>query len=88
MTMVITDDFVIGVEVMFHSLREHSRIRREFVVMVTSTVSSLKRKSLESVADRIVEVRPQDGCEEQCCNFGGNATLASSLSSPRCVACC
>lgn len=56
-TMVTSDDFVIGAEVMFHSLREHSRIRRPLVVMVTSEVSKLKRESLKSVADEIFEVR-------------------------------
>lgn len=56
-TMVGTDDFVIGAEVMFHSLREHSRIRRQHVVIVTSEVSPLRRKALEAAADQVIEVR-------------------------------
>lgn len=56
-TMVGTDDFVIGAEVMFHSLREHSRIRRQHVVIVTPEVSPLRRKVLEAAADQVIEVR-------------------------------
>lgn len=57
-TMVTSDDFVIGAEVMLHSLREHSdpRIRRPRVVIVTSGVSQIKRRVLEAVADDVVEV--------------------------------
>lgn len=55
-TMVTSDDFAIGAELMLHSLREHSRIRRPQLVMVTSGVSQMKRRALEVVADQIMEV--------------------------------
>lgn len=56
-TMVTNDDFVIGAEVMFHSLRQRSRARRPHVVMVLPTVSPLQRKRLDAVADEVIEVR-------------------------------
>ena len=56
-TMVISDDFAIGAEVMFHSLRDHSRIRRSHVVLVTSDVSEGNRQMLKATADEVVEVR-------------------------------
>ncbi|CAM9982907.1 unnamed protein product [Ectocarpus fasciculatus] len=60
-TMVTSDDFVIGAEVMLHSLREHcggSTRRRALVVMVTSGVSQLKRQALKAVSDEVIEVEP------------------------------
>lgn len=59
-TMVTSDDFVIGAEVMLHSLREHcggSTRRPALVVMVTSGVSKLKRQALKAVSDEVIEVR-------------------------------
>ena len=56
-TMITSDDFAIGAELMLHSLREHSCIRRPQVVMVTAGVSQIKRLALEVVADRVIEVR-------------------------------
>lgn len=56
-TMLINDDFAIGAEVMLHSLREHSRIRRAQVVIVTAEVSEAKRQSLSMVADKIIQVQ-------------------------------
>ena len=56
-TMVISDSFAIGAEVMLHSLRDHSRVRRPHVVLVTSDVSEEKREMLKAAADEIVEVR-------------------------------
>lgn len=55
-TMVTSDDFVIGAELMLHSLREHSLIRRPQLVIVTSGVSQMKRRVLEAVADEVMEV--------------------------------
>lgn len=55
-TMITSDDFAIGAEVMLHSLRQHSRTRRSQVVMVTSEVSEMKRQALKSVADEVIEV--------------------------------
>lgn len=55
-TMVTNDNFVTGVEVTLYSLREHCRVHRPMVVMVTPQVSALKRKSIELVADEILEV--------------------------------
>lgn len=56
-TMVISDDFAVGAEVMFHSLRDHSRSRRPHVVLVTSDVSEEKRDMLKAAVDEVVEVR-------------------------------
>lgn len=56
-TMLINDEFAIGAEVMLYSLREHSKVRREHVVLVTPDVSELKRRSLKPVADHIIEVQ-------------------------------
>lgn len=56
-TMITSDDFAIGAEVMLHSLRQHSRKTRPRVVMVTSEVSDMKREALRAVADEIVEVQ-------------------------------
>lgn len=59
-TMVTSDDFVIGAEVMLHSLRENcgdNTRRRALVVMVTSGVSQLKRQALKAVSDEVIEVR-------------------------------
>ena len=56
-TMVISNDFAIGAEVMFQSLRDHSRIRRPHVVLVTSAVSEGERKMLKAATDEMVEVR-------------------------------
>ena len=56
-TMVISDDFAVGAEVMFHSLRDHSRSPRPHVVLVTSDVSEEKREMLKAAADEVVEVR-------------------------------
>lgn len=56
-TMVLDDDMAIGAEVMLHSLREHSRIWRPQVVMVTSGVSYAGRQMLEAVTDNMIEVR-------------------------------
>lgn len=62
-TMVTSDDFVIGAEVMLHSLRKHGKIigagvgrRRPLVVMVTPGVSTIKRQALETIADDVIEV--------------------------------
>lgn len=65
-TMVTNDDFVIGAEVLLHSLREHccdnssssssKTRRRPLVVMVTAGVSQTKRKALQDAADEVVEV--------------------------------
>lgn len=55
-TMITSDDFAIGAEVMLHSLRQHSRTPRPQVVMVTSEVSQIKRRALKSVADDVIEV--------------------------------
>ncbi|CAN0154486.1 unnamed protein product [Scytosiphon promiscuus] len=60
-TMVTSDDFVIGAEVMLHSLREHCFTRkrhRAVVVMVTSGVSRVKRNTLRDVCDEVIEVEP------------------------------
>lgn len=65
-TMVTSDDFVIGAELMLHSLREHSLIRRPQLVIVTSSVSKMKRRALEAVADEVIEVRSSEwtfGCD-------------------------
>lgn len=56
-TMITSDDFVMGAEVMLHSLREHSRVRRPQVAMVTLGVSQTKRQALAALADEIIEVR-------------------------------
>lgn len=64
-TMVTNDDFVIGAEVMLHSLREHccnsnnssKPRRRPLVVMVTSEVSQMKRQALQTAADEVIEVK-------------------------------
>lgn len=56
-TMVTSDDFVIGAEAMLHSLREHCKARRRAsVAMVTSGVSKLKRQALKAAADKVIEV--------------------------------
>lgn len=56
-TMVTSDDFVIGAETMLHSLREHCTTRRRAsVVMVTSGVSEMKRQALKAAADEVIEV--------------------------------
>lgn len=60
-TMITSDDFAIGAEVMLHSLRQHSRTRRSQVVMVTPEVSEMKRQALKSVADEVIEV----SCRQQ-----------------------
>lgn len=65
-TLVISDDFAVGAEVMFHSLREHSRVRRPHVVLVTSDVSEEKREMLKSATDEIVEVRRRKMLSEIC----------------------
>eukprot|EP00903_Cladosiphon_okamuranus_P017748 g16337.t1 len=64
-TMVTTDDFVIGAETMLHSLREHccnktaiKTRRRATVVMVTPGVSEMKRQALRAAADEVIEVEP------------------------------
>lgn len=57
-TLLINDEFAMGVEVMLYSLREHSKIRRAHVVLVAPDVSELKRRSLKAVADHIIEVEP------------------------------
>lgn len=61
-TLVISDDFAVGAEVMFHSLREHSRVRRPHVVLVTSDVSEEKRDMLKAATDEVVEVRRRKRC--------------------------
>lgn len=57
-TMVTSDDFVIGAETMFHSLREHCNKtrRRATVVMVTPGVSEMKIQALRAAADDVIEV--------------------------------
>lgn len=57
-TMVTSDDFVIGAETMLHSLREHQHKarRRASVVMVTPGVSGMKRAALRAAADEVIEV--------------------------------
>ncbi|CAN0131486.1 unnamed protein product, partial [Laminaria digitata] len=54
--MVISDGFAVGAEVMLHSLRDHSRVRRPHVVLVTSDVSEEKLEMLKATADDVVEV--------------------------------
>lgn len=63
-TMVTSDDFVIGAETMLHSLREHQHKarRRASVVMVTPGVSGMKREALRAAADEVIEV---GGVQEQ-----------------------
>lgn len=55
-TMLINDEFAIGAEVMLYSLRKQSKMPRPQVVLVTAEVSELKRQSLKSVTDHIIEV--------------------------------
>lgn len=62
-TMVTSDDFVVGAEVMLHSLREHccnKKRQRAVVVMVTSGVSEAKRNALRDVSSEIIEVSAID----------------------------
>lgn len=56
-TMVISDDFAIGAEVMLHSLRKHALTRRRLVVMITAGVSQTTRSALKAAADDVIEVR-------------------------------
>lgn len=59
-TMVTSDDFVIGAETMLYSLREHcdkaKTRRRASVVMVTPGVSEMKRQALKAAADEVIKV--------------------------------
>lgn len=64
MTLLINDEFAMGVEVMLYSLREHSKIRRAHVVLVAPDVSELKRRSLKAVADHIIEVKVHGTVQE------------------------
>lgn len=59
-TMVTSDDFVIGAETMLHSLRDHGNNKksrqRALVVMVTPGVSELRKQALNAAADHVIEV--------------------------------
>jgi len=61
-TMVTSDDFVIGAETMLHSLRDHctknknKTRQRALVVMVTPGVSGLRKQALSAAADHVIEV--------------------------------
>lgn len=55
-TLLINDEFAIGVEVLLYSLRQHSRVKRPQVVLVTADVSDFKRQSLNALADHVLEV--------------------------------
>eukprot|EP00752_Nemacystus_decipiens_P017080 g15297.t1 len=60
-TMVTSNDFAIGAEVMLHSLRiqcKRNSRRRALVVMITPGVSEMKRQVLAAAADEVIEVEP------------------------------
>ncbi len=92
-TMVTSDDFVIGAETMFHSLRDHCNKnnknqkearQRALVVMVTPGVSELKRQALNAATDHVIEVSNSNGAqiETRDCHLGRSAAVNLNCMKP------